>query len=298
MKEEFTALQLSNPWELVEPEENMKIVGNKWVYKIKYNPDGTVSRYKARLVAKGYHQTVGVDYTETFSPIAKSATVKMMLSIAAAKGWEIKQVDVNNAFLNGELNKKVFMEQPKGFVDPKHLKAVCKLKKALYGLKQTPRAWYEKLKRALIEWGFKNAISNTLLFYQNRGENHLLVLVYVDNILTTGSQIKNIQKVIDLLVNKFAPKELGPLGYFLGIEMKRDESGMHLTQTKYIQDLLKKTCMKYCKGSPTPISTTVKYRVNLEIKEGGRPFEDKTLHRSVIGALQYATITRPKSLSV
>ena len=149
MREEFEALQKNKTWELVPPFRDQKVVENKWVYKVKYNPDGTVARYKARLVAKGFHQTTGIDFNETFSPVAKSPTIRIVLNLTVRNNWDIKQVDVNNAFLHGELCEEVFIRQPKGFEDKRKPQYICKLKKALYGLKQAPRAWYNKLSSAL-----------------------------------------------------------------------------------------------------------------------------------------------------
>lgn len=140
MEAEFEALQKNGTWELITPANGIKIIDNKWIYKVKHNPDGDAVRYKARLVAKGYLQTNGVDYSEPFSLVAKSATVKVVLSLVVTFGYDIKHIYVNNAFLNGDHADEVYTTQPEGFVDQKHPKAVCKLKKALYGLKQAPRA--------------------------------------------------------------------------------------------------------------------------------------------------------------
>lgn len=186
MEDGYRALLKNETWELVKPNNNMKIVENKWIYKLKYNPDGSIARYRARLVAKGYHQTARIDYTETFSPVAKSATIKVVLSLAVNQRWDVKQVDVNNTFLKGELNEEVYMEQPEGFVNSEHPSPVCKLRKALYGLKQAPRVWYEKLRCSLMQWGFKNVISDTSLFCLRNADDVLIFLVYVDNILMTG----------------------------------------------------------------------------------------------------------------
>ena len=169
MREEFEALQKNRTWELVPPSRDQKVVGNKWVYKVKYNPDSIVARYKVRLVAKGFHQTAGINFNETFSLVAKSPTIIIVLNLAVMNNWDIKQVDMNNAFLHGELCEEVFISQPKGFEDKRKPQYICKLKKALYGLKQTPRAWYNKLSLALKDWGFKNSISDTSLsFYEQR----------------------------------------------------------------------------------------------------------------------------------
>jgi len=140
MDEEMAALDANATWELVALPKDKKAIGCKWVYKVKHNADGSVSRYKARLVAKGYAQTYGIDYEETYSPVAKMTTVRAIIAMAAAKGWSLHQMDVKNAFLHGDLQEEVYMEQPPGYVDQTHPNLVCRLKKALYGLKQAPRA--------------------------------------------------------------------------------------------------------------------------------------------------------------
>ena len=140
MNEEFEALQQQGTWVLVPQPPSKNIVGCKWVYKLKYNSDGTIARYKARLVAKGFHQQYGVDFDETFSPVVKPPTVRLILSLAVSLGWSLRQLDVKNAFLHGTLKEEVYMTQPQGYVDPQHPSHVCKLIKSIYGLKQAPRA--------------------------------------------------------------------------------------------------------------------------------------------------------------
>lgn len=140
MEEEFTALQQNNTWTLVPFSSNMNLVGCKWVYRVKYNVDGSILKYKARLVAKGFHQTLGVDYEATFSPMVKAPTIHVLFSLVVTYGWDIQQVNVNNAFLNGDLAETVYMAQPDGFVDPRFPHHICRLNKSLYGLKQAPRA--------------------------------------------------------------------------------------------------------------------------------------------------------------
>ncbi len=155
LKEEFNALQKNHTWTLVPPYAATKNVGNKLVYRVKYNTDGSISKYKACLVVKGYHQTHGIDFFETYRPVVKPCTVKVVLSLTVMQSWSIRQLNVNNAFLNGELTEDVFMHQPAGFINSQYPSYVCKLSKALYGLKQAPRAWYDKLKCSLVNWGFK-----------------------------------------------------------------------------------------------------------------------------------------------
>jgi|UniRef100_A0A2N9EUJ8 hypothetical protein len=141
MTSEFQALKRQDTWTLVPP-SNQNLVGCHWVYKLKRNSDGSIARYKAHLVAKGYHQHQGMDYDETFSPVVKPATVRLIISIATQQNWSIKQLDVSNAFLHGLLKETVYMQQPPGFINPKYPNHVCQLQKALYGLKQAPRAWF------------------------------------------------------------------------------------------------------------------------------------------------------------
>ncbi|KAJ0960835.1 hypothetical protein J5N97_001284 [Dioscorea zingiberensis] len=155
MQVEYSVLLRNNTWSLVPRPRDTNLVGCKWVYKIKRRADGSIERYKARLVAKGFHQEEGVDYFDTFSPVVKQTTVRLVLSLAISKGWSVCQLDINNAFLNGELQETVFMEQPKGFVNSAFPLHVCKLHKALYGLKQAPRAWFNKLKNFLLSTGFR-----------------------------------------------------------------------------------------------------------------------------------------------
>jgi histone deacetylase 1/2 len=164
MYEEYDALVCNGTWELVPPDGIPNIVGCRWVYRIKRLSDGSINRFKARLVAKGFHQRPGVDYHETFSPVVKPTTVRLVLSLAVSRGWSLKQLDINNAFLQGHLSETVYMVQPPGFVDHDKPSFVCKLHKAIYGLKQAPRAWYHELRTFLLASGFCNSHSDPSLF--------------------------------------------------------------------------------------------------------------------------------------
>ena len=169
MREELHALAKNGTWDLVPRESHHNVVGCKWVFRIKRNPDGSVTRYKARLVAKGFNQRSGLDYTETFSPMIKPTTIRVVLSIAISSGWPINQLDVNNAFLHGHLDEEVFMSQPPGFIDPSRPHHVCRLQKSLYGLKQAPCAWFTELKNFILSQGFVNCHSDSSLFvYTNK----------------------------------------------------------------------------------------------------------------------------------
>ena len=179
MDEEMAALDVNQTWDLAPLPEGKKAIGCKWVYKIKHNADGLVSRYKARLVAKGYAQTYGIDFEETFSPVAKMAIVRAIISLAASKHWKLHQMDVKNAFLNGDLEEEVYMEQPEGFVHPDFPHYVCKLRKALYGLKQAPRAWSNMFSSHLQNIGFEISKADHSLYVQKTSGGIVVIVVYV-----------------------------------------------------------------------------------------------------------------------
>lgn len=218
MKAEYDALMSNGTWSLVPLPSNRQVIGCKWVYRIKENPDGTVNRYKARLVAKGFHQQLGFDYTKTFSPVVKPVTVRILLILVVSNHWSLQQLDINNAFLNGDLAEEVYMTQPPGF-ESTQSGLVCKLHKALYGLKQAPRAWFEKLTTASVSFGFKASKCDPSLFLQCEGLHCTYILIYVDDIIVTGSSPTLVQSLISKLQSTFALKLLSNLEYFLGIEV-------------------------------------------------------------------------------
>lgn len=286
-EEEYAALQRTHTWDLVPLPHGKQPIGCKWVFKVKHNPDGTVSRHKARLVTKGFHQQPGFDFTETFSLVIKHVTIRAVLSIALSSGWSIKQLDVNNAFLNGDLHEEVYMSQPPGFHKGSS-STVCRLKKSLYGLKQAPRAWFAKLTSTLLQLGFTCAKSDNSLFIKHTPTSILYLLAYVDDIILTGSSSTEINHITSLLHKHFALKDLGNLHYFLGLHVNRQPNGkLLLNQTKYISDLLAKVNMTEAKHLATPMAAGTKLTL-----EGSDFFHDPQLYRSTVGALQYTCITR------
>ncbi|BBH05152.1 transposable element gene [Prunus dulcis] len=285
MQNEFNALLSTGTWTLVSPSPSHNVVGCKWVFRIKRNPDGSVERYKARLVAKGFHQKEGLDYTETFSPVAKPVTIRLLLSFAVQFNWFLHQLDISNAFLHGDLNEDVFMVQPPGFQDPSMPTHVCKLRKSLYGLKQAPRAWFDKLFQALLSLGFSQSSSDASLFVLH-APTLVIVLIYVDDILVSGPDATICNQVIAKLSTLFPVKDLGPLHYFLGLEVHRTKDTLLLHQNKYLLDLLQKTNMTGAKPCCTPLSST-------KLDHSGELLANPTEYRSLVGALQYLTWTRP-----
>ena len=223
-------------------------------FRTKYELDGSVNHFKGRLMAKGFTQCPGIDYRDTFNPVLKPATLRLILSLAVSQRWHLGQLDINNAFLQGTLNEEVFMAQPPGFVDPSFSNHICRLNKAIYGLRQASRAWYDELKTYLLSLGFKPTISDSSLFILTTSPSPIYILVYVDDIIVTGPSITIIDRFIYLLATKFSLKDLGSLSFFLGIEVLTHTQGLFLSQRKYINDLFHKAKMSDCKPISTPIT--------------------------------------------
>jgi len=241
------------------------------VYKIKQRPDGSIDRFKARLVAKGFEQLSGVDYTDTFSPVIKPSTIWIILAMAVHFHWPIRQLDVSNAFLHGTLLEEVYMEQPQRFISNEHPDFVCRLRKSIYGLKQAPRAWFTCLSSSLLELGFTASLVDSSLFIFIHGTVKVFMLIYVDDIILTGTHMHALTALITQLQKKFPVKDLGPLGFFLGIQATRCPDSLHLCQAKYIRDLLHRTNMLGAKPATSPCPAGAKLS-----KFDGDPLPDFT----------------------
>lgn len=288
MKEEIDALQQNQTWDFVPKPRDVKPISCKWVYKLKRRPDGSIERYKARLVARGFSQQYGLDYDETFSPVAKLTTVRVLLALASNKDWNLWQMDVKNAFLHGELDREIYMNQPIGFQNQDYPEYVCKLRKALYGLKQAPRAWYGKIAEFLTQSGYSVTPADSSLFVKANGGKLAIVLVYVDDLIITGDDELEILRTKDNLSVRFQMKELGQLKHFLGLEVDRTQEGIFLCQQKYAKDLLKRFGMLECKLISTPMEPNAKM-----CAYEGKDLEDATMYRKLVGSLIYLTLTRP-----
>lgn len=288
MNVEFDALLKNHTWNLVPPSSATNVIGCKWVFRLKRKADGSIERHKARLVAKGFHQQAGIDYGETYSPVIKPTTVRLVLSLAISGGWPIHQIDIQNAFLHGDLSEEVYMTQPPSFAHPQYPSHICKLQKALYGLKQAPRAWFSRLSNKLIELGFLSSRSDSSLFILRTASYLMLVLIYVDDILITCSNHAAIRELLTALHQDFAVKDLGAFNFFLGIEVLPYSWGVILSQHRYILDILNRTKMNEAK----PINSPMASSTHLSAFEGDL-FANPTLFRSTVGALQYLCITRP-----
>ncbi|KAJ9540484.1 hypothetical protein OSB04_026990 [Centaurea solstitialis] len=288
MVAEFTALLKQNTWDLVPRPLDANIIRCHWLFRHKFNADGSLARYKARLVVNGKTQEVGIDCDETFSPVVKPATIRTVLSIAVGRNWPIHQLDVKNAFLHGDLNETVYMYQPPGFSHPSFPGHVCRLRKSLYGLKQAPRAWYHRFAQHLLTMDFKCSKCDNSLFIYRHNDDMAYLLLYVDDIVLTCSSVTLQASIIAALTKEFDMTDLGTLTYFLGVSVTRSSNGLFLSQRKYAESILKRAHMENCKPIATPVDTNSKLS-----STAGQLLSDSTAYRSLAGALQYLTFTRP-----
>ncbi|CAM8911808.1 unnamed protein product [Rhodiola kirilowii] len=259
MDKEISALQMNNTWIISDLPKNQPLTASKWIFRIKLKSDGSIERYKARLVAKGFTQIEGIDYNETFAPIAKMTTVRWLLAVAAIRTWPIFQLDVDNAFLHGSLDEEVYMQLPPGYFKTERAAGkVCKLTKNFYGLKQTPRQWFSKFTEVLLDFGFIQSLNDYSLFTLQEGAEFIILLVYVDDVL------------------------------LIGLEVARNSTGIFLHQRKCALDLLTEHDMVECKPAKTALP--IKHQLSLSttpLLKGHMPY------RKLVGKLIYLTITRP-----
>ncbi|KAL6315072.1 hypothetical protein AAG906_030925 [Vitis piasezkii] len=266
--------------------EAKNAIGVKWVFKTKFNSDGSIFRHKARLVVKGFAQVAGVDYGDTFAPIARHDTIRLLLALAGQMGWKVYHLD--SAFLNGILLEEIYVQQPEGFEVIGHEHKVYKLHKALYGLKQVPRAWYSRIDSHLIQLGFRRSENEaTLYLKQNDDGLQLVVSLYVDDMLVTGSNVKLLADFKMEMQDVFEMTDLGIMNYFLGMEIYQCSWGIFISQRKYAMDILKKFKLESCKEVTTFLAQNEKIS-----KNDGEKLEKPSAYRSLVVSLLYLTVTR------
>ncbi|GJT03740.1 retrovirus-related pol polyprotein from transposon TNT 1-94 [Tanacetum coccineum] len=288
MQEEIHEFERLDVWILVPCPDNILIIPLKWIFKIKLDEYGDVLKNKARLVAKGYRQEAGIDFEESFAPVARLEAIRLFIAHAASMNMVIFQMDVKTAFLNGELNEVVYVSQPEGFVDPEHPSHVYRLKKALYGLKQAPRAWYDKLSAFLIKSGFTKGVVDPTLFTRKAGKHLLLVQIYVDDIIFASTNPKACKLFAFEMNSTFKMSMMGQMSFFLGLQVSQNPRGIFINQSKYAQEILKKFGFDSC----TPIDTPMAERPNLDEDKGGKLI-DPTRFRGMVGSLMYLSASRP-----
>ena len=290
MQSEYDSLMKNETWKLVKLPENRDAIGSKWVFKIKRNADGSIDRYKARLVAQGYSQKEGIDFEETFSPVARFTSIRTILALANELNLEVHQMDVQTAFLHGKLSEEIYMEQPRGFEKAGSENLVCKLEKGLYGLKQASRCWFLTIDEFLQDNSYKQCDGDRCVYLKAVGDKFLILALYVDDVILATNSLQLLKSEKEKLMKRFAMKDLGEAKFCLGIQIirKRKEGKMLLLQKSYLENLLVKFGMQDSK----PISTPQDLGMKLS-KNEGEPIDIKR-YQAAIGGLTYAVCaTRP-----
>ena len=288
---EFESLMKNETWKLVELPSDRKPIGCKWVFKVKYCSDGKIERFKARLVAKGYAQKYGIDYDETFSPVVRFSSIRALLAYAVQNDLLIHQMDVVTAFLNGNLEEEIYMEQPDGYIQPGKENLVCKLQKSLYGLKQSPRCWNTAFQEYMEVIQFKQSTADPCI-YVKMTDAIAILAVYVDDLIVMASTLEEMQQIKETLKSRFQMKDLGKLHYCLGISIEQDEERkcLWIHQKQYILNMLE----KYSLSNAKVVSTPADVSVQLKKDDGVSNKVDSVTYQSIIGSLLYAAIaTRP-----
>ena len=283
LQEEVSSLSEQDVFDVVDRAPEMKTLPCKWIFKVKYDQDGNIQRFKARLVAKGFKQVAGIDFGETFAPVAKQSTLRLLWTLAAKRDWEVENIDIKTAFLNGDLDEEIYMDMPPGF---ELSGKVWKLKKTLYGLKQAPRAWHIKLTDVLEKLGFRCSTADPGLYV---GED-MLLMVYVDDLLLCGNGRTKVEEVKQSLLTTFEGRDLGPTDHFLGIKMERNRSGktVLLSQETYVNNVLERFRMADCHSVSTPLELGTKWTSDAAVTESNFPYQE------LVGCLMYLAVsTRP-----
>jgi hypothetical protein len=287
MLEEMKSIEENSTWELVDPPRGCRLIGLKWVFKVKRDEHGAIVKYKARLVARGFIEREGIDF-EVFAPVARMESIRLLLALAASNGSEVHHLDVKSAFLNGDLAEEVFVKQAPGFVIPGAEHKVLRLRKALYGLRQAPRAWNAKLDATLQALGFERCETEHAIYVRRRGKFALIVGVYVDDLIVTGMRAADIAGFKQEMADRFRMSDLGALSYYFGIEVKQGSGEMRLRQQAFAEKLIERAAMAGCNPCATPMEERLKLSRNSTTAKVGA-----TLYRSIIGGLRYLTHTRP-----
>ena len=297
MDREMESMYSNSVWSLVEAPKGVKPIGCKWIYKRKRGSDGKVETFKARLVAKGYTQKEGIDYEETFSPVAMLKSIRILLAVAASLDYEIWQMDVKTAFLNDNLNEDIYMQQPEGFKAKGKEHMVCKLQRSIYGLKQASRSWNIRFDQAITSFGFEKSPDEPCVYKRIQAQKIVFLVLYVDDILLIGNDKQVLSGVKDWLHKQFEMKDLGEANYILGIKLIRDRKNklLALSQASYIDKILVRFNMENSKRGSLPF----RHGIHLSKEQSPKTPEQKERmsripYASAVGSLMYAMLcTRP-----
>ena len=297
MNLEMESMYSNSVWDLVDQPDGVKPIGCKWIYKRKRGADGKVQTFKARLVAKGYTQKEGVDYEETFSPVAMLKSIRTLLSIAAYYDYEIWQMDVKTAFLNGNLDESIYMVQPEGFVAQGQEQKVCKLLRSIYGLKQASRSWNIRFDTTIKSYDFEQNVDEPCVYKRVIDGKVVFLVLYVDDILLIGNDVRILSDVKSWLTNQFQMKDLGEASYVLGIQIIRDRKKrlLAMSQASYIDKILIRFGMQNSKKGNLPFRHGIHLSRELSPKTPQAVEEMRHIpYASAVGSLMYAMLcTRP-----
>ena len=298
MQDEMKSLHENHSFELVKLPKGKRALKNRWVCIVKQEEHTSQPRYKARLVVKGFSQKKGIDFDEIFSPVVKMSSIRVILGLAASLDLEVQQMDVKTAFLHGDLDKEIYMEQPEGFAVKGKEDYVCKLKKSLYGLKQAPRQWYKKFESVMGEQGYRKTTSDHCVFVQKfSDDDFVILLLYVDDILIVGRNVSRIDSLKKQLRKFFAMKDLGLVKRILGIRIERDRASkkLYMSQEQYIEKVLARFNMSKAKVVSSPLAS------HFKLSSRHSPSTDKekedmrrVSYASAVESLMYVMVcTRP-----
>lgn len=290
MQDEIDSFNKHEAWELVDRPADKNIVKNRWLFKIKRDANGKVACYRARLVAKGFTQKFGIDYMETYSPVVRHSSLRMLLSLAVELDLKIDHLDVKTAFLNGNLIEEIYMSQPEGFIKQGDEHKVYKLKKAVYGLKQASRAWYDKVKEVLLADKFTQSKYESCIFSRRVGKQTIIIALYVDDFFIFYNSDELANKLKTSLKAHFTIKDLGEVKHMLGIKVVRTADELKLSQKNYIEKLLERFGMTDCKVARTPLPAGLKFSDSVTC-------DSQLPYQELIGCLMYLSVTTRPDIS-
>ncbi|GKB80230.1 retrotransposon protein, putative, ty1-copia subclass [Tanacetum coccineum] len=288
IKSEIESILQNHTWELVDLPPGCKPLCYKWIFKKKMKADGTIDKYKARLVIKGFRQREGLDYFDTYSPVTRITSIRMIIAIAALRNLKIHQMDVKTTFLNGDLEEEIYMNQPEDFIAPGQEGKVCRLVKSLYGLKQAPKQCNQKFDHTMLESGFKINECDKCVYVKDTSSGYVILCLYVDDMLIVGNYDKIIRSTKDMLKSKFDLKDMGLADVILGIKIIRTQNGLVLSQAHYVDKILNTHNAGDSGQARTPIDTSLHLSKNKGLGVA------QLKYSRIIGMLMYLmTGTRP-----
>lgn len=303
MDSEYKNLLENKTWTLVPKPKDKKILSNRWVFKTKVNQKGEVEKFKARLVVRGHTQREGVDYEETFAPVSRYESIRTLLAASVNEEMYVHQMDVISAYTQGELSDEIYMVQPEMYVVKKKSEEskVCKLIKPLYGLKQSGREWYKTFSKYVISIGGKRTMADPCLYVFDEGDDRVIVLIYVDDLILASKKLKRLELIKSKLKSAFKMMDLGPIHDILGINVERQglTGSIYLSQKRYIEELIARFNMENAKTVSTPIEANTR----ITKKTSPRTEEERTnmknrSYRELVGRLTYlANATRPDAFA-